>query len=291
MRTAFLIIGACAVALGVAQRDRQPDPGAVKAKNEEINRQLEKLIKEGAGERDKFWAKSSLTLGQLAAKVANATKNPPPSTYGKYKMLAQTSEGRGIYEGEFRFQQRNVFKVNWVHIQADPRNGTLLSNGKTRQSFFDGKLGPSVDASRSFAGATTDPAQLVARFSNEFPRFLFQGATDGKDPWVPLLTAWSKGAGGYKVFIQERNITYQGRKFRNFRIKADRTVAGAKKLGKSSIEIIIDGNFFLPVTVREIREDLDKRQWVIQWAGSYNFNQKFKPDDFKMTGTAMKANP
>lgn len=267
---------------------KQPDPGAVRARNEQMNKELDELIKKGTGDRERYWTKSSLSMTQLASKVAQATKYPR-ATRGMFKLLAQTSEGRGIYEGELSFQRQNVFKVNWIFLKADPVAGIFLSDGKKRQVFFDGKLSPAMAVTKNFSGVTTDPAQLVARFPNEFPRFLFQGATDGKDPWVPLISAWARGAGGYKAVVQERNITYQNRKYKSFRIKLDRTAEAAKKLGKSTLEVVFDGTFFLPVTVRELREDLRGKSWVIQWAGNYSFNQKFKPTDFQMQGTASRA--
>lgn len=287
MRTGLYLLALCLVATGASQSSGSQDPGAARASNEALNKKINELIKQGTGERDKYWTKSSLTLSQLAQKVAAATKSPK-GTLGVYQILAQTSEGRGVYGGEMRFQQPNVFKLNWVHIQPDPLNGIFLANGKIRQSIFDGKLSPVVSASKIFSGVTTDPAQLVARFSNEFTRFLFQGATDGKDAWVPLLTAWSKGAGGYKLFVQERNITFQNRSHRGFRIKLDRTAAAAKTMGKSSLEVVFDGHRFLPITVRELRTDKQGKPWVIQWSGNYKFDQKFQPSDFEMKGAVAK---
>jgi len=287
MRTISFIVASLCVGLVAAQ---QKDPGAVRANNEAINKHLDDLIKKGGVDRDKDWKASTLSLTELTARVARMTSQPK-GVYGFYQMLAQTSEGRGVYTGEMKFQQPNIFKVNWVLIKPDPLNGTYVANGKTRQLFFDGQLRPPTAVSKPFSSATTDPAQLVSRFSNEFPRFLFQGATDGKDAWTPLINAWSKGAGGYKLTLQERSMVFQNRTFRSFRIKLVRNATAAKKLGESTVEIIFDGVRYLPITVREIRRDLNKKPWVVQWSGNYKFNQTFKSDDFLMKSVVSKANP
>lgn len=291
MRSISLIAAALCVPVLFAQAPRQSqDPGAVKAQNEAINKQIDQLMRQGIADREKFWKKSSLTLSELGKRVARMTTETK-GVYGYYRMLAQTSEGRGMYTGEMRFQQPNVFKVNWVLIRPDPLNGVSVANGKTRQMLFDGALRPATAATKPFSNVSTDPKTLVSKFSSEFPRLLFQGATDGKDAWLPLIAGWSKGMGGYKAIIQERSTTYQGKHFKSYRIKLDRNATAAKTLGASSVEIIFDGYRFLPTTVREVRTDTKGKPWMIQWSGQYKFDQKFKSDDFQMKGSVSKASP
>lgn len=288
-KTLLLIVAALLAGQVLAQNPKRPDPGAVKATNEAINKQIKQMMQASEAQMNRYWTKSTLTLPQLAQKVAWATKSMA-GVHGQYQMLAQTSEGRGIYTGEMRFQSPALFKLNWVRLEADPRNGIFVGDGSKRHSLYDGTLMPDQAVTQPFKGTTTDPAQLVARFSNEFSRFLFQGAIEGKDPWVPLLTAWGKGAGGYATKVEQRKITLANKTYLSYRVKCVRNAAAAKKLGKSELEVVFDGTRFLPITVRETRVDLNGKEWRIQWAGKYLFNQKFKKTDFQM-GTASKASP
>lgn len=291
MKRTFVVLSLCAAFVGVAEAqvkppDRGMDAKKARAQNEAISKKLAEEMKKANAQMEKYWRKSSLTIGQLAQKVAAATKNPR-GVWGQYQMLAQTSEGRGVYTGEMKFASPTMFKVNWVRIEADPRNGILVADGFKRQSLFDGTLFPVQAITTPFKGYSTDPNQLVARFSNEFSRFLFQGAVDGKDPWVPLMTAWGKGAGGYqRPVVEERTLTISQRVFKSYRVKMTRSPVAAKKLGKSTLEVVFDGFKFLPVTVRETRVDTKGKEWLIQWAAKYAFNQKFQAQDFKMATPA-----
>jgi hypothetical protein len=282
MKKSFVLVAlASLVVSGYAwQQQKGPDPAAMKAKSAEANKRIAAMLKASQDKANQYWKPAKTTAAALAKQIAMSTKGAK-NLYCYSQLIVQTSDGHGIYKGEIKVGSATRYKVDYVQIRPDPQNGVLLADGATRRSMLSGKVSPPLPLTQPFPDSSSNAATLVERFPNEFSRFMFQGATDGRDAWTPLITGWSQGMGGYAMKLQERKIVFNNRTFHNYRILLERTPAAAKKLGKSTVEVVFDASRYLPVTVRETRVDLKGKEWIIQWAGQYKFDQKFTAADFR----------
>lgn len=261
---------------------KQQNPPDVKKTGADLAKVFSEAVKPKPG--DNLWRPTKLSVAQLAAKVEASVRNIK-NTEVAIKMLAQTSEGRGQFDGIMRIRDNRNYRMDTFVVKPQPVTAIYTSNGKSRFVLYDGQFKPKsgFPAGTRLASATSDPKKLVQLFPIEFGRLMFQGLTDGLDSWGPVLNAWNAGATGYKVKIEERVMTYAGKKILTYRVLADRTPAAAKTQGSSKIELRVDGTNFLPVTVRETRVDLKKKTWIIQWSSIYSFGKKFNADDFRIT--------
>jgi hypothetical protein len=226
------------------------------------------------------WHKSPLSAQQIASKVAAATSGMH-NTSGHNFVLVETPEGHGEYEGTLSVQDQKRFKIDYVAVQRMPQKSVVVANGTKKMVKVGDKWIPPVSIGKPLPVASTSTQGMMQTWDADFSRLIYQGLTDRADPWVPLVSQWSKGADGYKLATEERIIQSNGKKVVDYRLKAVRSPQAAKKLGESSYEIVIDGKRFLPVTIREVRKDPKGQQWKVQWMGGYSFNKSFAQSEFE----------
>lgn len=227
------------------------------------------------------WKPSKMTLATLADRLAKATSELK-NTKAQLHIDVTTPEGRAMFATPsvlLSVMNRTYYRVDFVAIQRVPFSCSMANDGKTRHVRMDKNVKRMPASTPLAAAQNVTGDKLVRLFDVDFPRLMFQGLTEGKDAWKPILTGWSKGVDGYKAIVEERTVVYQGNKFFNYRIRADRSAAAAKKLGTSTFEIIIDGNRFLPVTVRNVRKDENGKSWSAIWAAMYRFNERITAKD------------
>jgi hypothetical protein len=275
-----------AVFAALAQQ-KQPTAQDIKR----TGRDLAKIFSEAAKPRpgENLWRPTKMTAAQLAIKVGVATKSLK-GTAATMKILAQTSLGQATFDGVMRIGDNRHYRIDTFIIKPEPLTGIFLNNGTKRFVFVDGKFVPTggIPSGQRIPSATSDPKKLVSIFPSEFGRIMFQGLTDGIDPWTPLLNAWASGVGGYGMKVEERVMTYQKTTYLTYRLKMSRSAGAAKTLGKSDLEIMVDGARFLPVTLKETRVDLKKKTWIVQWSAIYEFGKKFKTADYTITTKPTK---
>ncbi len=273
--------------LAALGQQKPPTTQDLKQKGADLDRVFSQVSRPQPG--DKLWKPSKLTVDQLAKKVEAAVRSLK-NTEVTVNMLAQTAEGRGQFDGIMRIGDNRHYRIDTFVVKSEPVTAIYVNNGKSRFVLYDGQFVPKngMPAASRHPSATADPKKLVSIFPSEFGRVMFQGLMDGLDSWAPIFNAWKSGAAGYKVKMEERVMAYQGQKYLTYRLRATRGGAAVKKLGKSEIEVSVDGARFLPVTVKEMRVDLKKKPWITHWAGLYKFNKKFSQADYAITSQPGK---
>lgn len=227
------------------------------------------------------WHPTKITLAQLASRIGDSVKSLK-NVKADTITLARTAEGEGEYKGIIAIQDSKNYHVDYIVIDSRPLSATDVSDGRFRMIRLDEKWSPVFAAGKPLGVAHRTGVELAAQWPIDFSRMVFQGLTDGKDAWGPIAAAWSKGANGFQAIVEERQMDYNGRQVTNYRVRAERPAATAKKLGAATTEIVVDGTRYLPVTIRIDRTDEKGNKWMSQWSARWKFNQVLKPEDFKM---------
>lgn len=228
------------------------------------------------------WTASKLSGKELASKIGSAMRSMK-GTYGRTISTIKTPTGTGQVTSEIKVQDNKVYSIQFMVIGVMPETGEVRADGKRRA--FTGPNGAFKDRlpiTVPSPEAKLSSNQIASNWPKRFPRLAFLGLTDAKDPWVPVISDLLSGKSGFKTEVSERVSDFRGRKLRNYRIVAKRSPAAAKTLGPCEIEMVFDGVRFLPVTMRVNTKYPKEGEFKVQWQSGWNFNQKFKPEDFRL---------
>ncbi len=222
------------------------------------------------------WKKTSMTLPELARRVSAATMGLKNTT-AQLHVSCETPEGIAGFASPsivLRVKDGMHYRVDYVVLQNVPFSASLISDGNQRRARFDSQLTTFARNAKLPVATKYRGDQLVGVFDFDFTRLAFQGFTEGVDAWQPVLLGWGRGVNGYKATVEERRLTYQGVKYLNYRVVAERVGTAKTKFGPSTFEVVVDGKLFLPVTIRNVRKDTKGGSWQTLWAAMYKFNQK-----------------
>ncbi len=225
------------------------------------------------------WGPSSARPEHVAASVAKAMRSMAGVT-GEALSVLRTPEASGSVRSIFRVRDSKVYRVDYVVVREQPTSGMIQSDGKKRTIPNREGIGKSAAYDSKSPDARLTARQLVERWPSEFTRLMWRGLTDRTDPWAPLVGGLMRGDGGFKAIFEERVTAFQGQKLKNYRIRAVRSDQAAKTLGPCELEMVFDGRFSLPVTIRVTRKDPKGREWKMQWSAGFNFRQKVGADEF-----------
>ena len=228
------------------------------------------------------WTASKLSGKELASKIGSAMRSLR-ATYGKTISTIKTPTGTGQVTSEIKIQDDKVYSIQYIVVGIMPETGEVRADGKRRA--FTGPNGAFKDRlpiTVPSPEAKLSVSQISSSWPKKFPRLAFLGLTDAKDPWVPVISDLVSGKSGFKTEVSERISDFRGKKLRNYRIVAKRSPAAAKTLGPCEIEMVFDGVRYLPVTMRVNTKFPKEGEFKIQWQSGWNFDQKFKPEDFKI---------
>jgi hypothetical protein len=233
------------------------------------------------------WQKTNTRLPDLAKKVATSVSGMK-DTYGEFTTNVETPEGTGFFEGKLKVQDNRTYFVDFVVIAAKPFSGTLAADGQQRVFRIDENISQPQSVTAPLPISKTDPRVMIQVWPEDFSRLAFQGLTEGRDAWEPVLNGLAKGLGGYKTTLEERKVTTGGKEYVSYRVLANRAADASKKVGASNLEIIIDAKRYLPVTIRAVGKDEKGGNWKVQWSARYRFGQRFEPQEFTL-GTMRSA--
>ena len=250
---------------------------------DEIKRQAEerKVVISIPQAKTSGWGKTSMSMTGLAKRVADATTHLE-GTYGQLTTHVQTPEGTGYFEGDLKVRDSKTYYIDFVVVAERPFSGTLAADGTHRIVRVGDDLSALKPVSEQIPVAKAHPETLVQAWPEDFSRLAFQGLTEGEDAWAQVLKGFESGAAGYKATLEERRIVSKGREFLAYRILARRPADPKRKIGSSEVEIVVDGKWFLPVTIRTVSKDAEGGNWKVQWNAQYRFKQTFVPENFQL---------
>jgi len=237
------------------------------------------LIKQLAPDRSADWQTTTMAVTQLASEVGKAMATVK-DTKGTIYVVVETPLGRGFLNQELKIKDNKHYNINYVVLEDRPKHSMVTANGRQKQEQIDGKWQPAVSLAKPLPDASVPADKLASRWALDFTRTMWLGLTDSRDSWPAVVSQWLTGTGEYEITTQERHINYQGHDMVDYRIEADRKPAARPKLGSSTVQIVIDAQRHLPVTIVSDNTDSAGKNWKMTWTCHYDFQQKFGPKDF-----------
>lgn len=232
------------------------------------------------------WTPTKLTSATLAANMGKAMSTMT-GVECRSVVAAKTPEGVGRSLISFKFATPNAFRVEYIEPGLIPKRSTILADGAKVRAYAKNRWTPYKPIASGF-----DPAQAkvdAQKFLTHFSRAMVANAVDKSDPWAPLFNELQSGKSGFDCRIEERHFVSNGRNYLSYRIVATRRAAQSKSLGPASMEIVVDGKYWLPVTIRTEMQPPGQKPWSYEWTGQWRFKQKFAPSDLALAQSKPSA--
>lgn len=225
------------------------------------------------------WIATNVNPVQLASSIGKSIASLKNTTADLFT-LSDSPEGHGRNRGVLKVADNKRYNIDFIVLSDVPVPAKMVANGKQRIVKLGEEWIPPMSVSKSLPAAQRDPKKLIDAFNVDYQRLAFQGLTEGSDPWVPLVKQLAAGYEGYQLRTEERHLMVSGRNFLSYRFRATRSAEAAKKYGESTIEIVVDGQRYLPVTIRHVYKDLQGNARKSQWSAQYVFNRSLTDKDF-----------
>lgn len=228
------------------------------------------------------WVAVDESPSVLAERISKAFREMK-DTFGESRYTIKTPTENGQVKNAIKVQDYKTYSIQTLQMSAMPNIVELRADGsKKSRTSENGSFASPKPLGSPGADAVLSPKQLVERWPREFPRLAFAGLTEGKEVWKPFFQELFSGRSGFKGEISRRTMEFRGKKVTNYRVVAKRTPEAAKKLGRCEMEMVFDGQRYLPVTIRVNLVERNGGAWNILWQTGWNFGQKFEPKDFAL---------
>jgi len=203
----------------------------------------------------------SASLTDLGKRVDQAiTKLPPAMVNGR--ITFSTGEGELMGKVDIKVKDSSTFRVQYNMPKLKAEAGSLVGDGRrfAEKTESGWKL-------RQKEGGSASPSELQ-RWPLEFTSMMFMPLTDSKVTWQPLFDSWQKK--GAKV--EERPQELNGKKKMLYRV-----ILAEKD---SQMEVILDGERMLPLTVRSDVPRKGGGRDRMMWTGQWAFGGSHQASDF-----------
>lgn len=217
------------------------------------------------------WTASRLSAAEVGRRMAQAIEGMR-GVEGVAETTVETPEGRGQIRTTIAVRDNRNYRIEFPIVALVPDAGVMAANGTTRSLRIGTKTTPPFPIDGKTGDADWNASQIARNWNRDFGRLIFRGLTEGRDALGPLIAEWSRPQSGFRVTTEERSREFRGRTVTNYRIRASRAARAGQ--GASEVEIVIDGERGLPVTIRSIWTDDRGREWRAQWSAGWNFERK-----------------
>lgn len=234
----------------------------------------------------KGWASGKLDAVELAAKMDAAMKGLRNVTITA-TVVGKTPEGKlmpSTFPGEI--QNDRTFRISYLRLsEGVPTTGIVTADGSKLVVLGEGGLSSPRKLGSS---PKRDVEKLVEEWPQSFPSKVFDTLIEGGAYWSTLVGGWQRGTQGFKLSMEERETPSRGRKVKNYRVVAERSVPGPGKRVEM-VELVVDGQIFLPVTIRSHSWDARGREYQFQWSAEWKNNQKLDAAKFRIGKSVARS--
>lgn len=213
---------------------------------------------------------NELTAAQLGQKVDEALSKLT-NTLGYVTLEARTEENQGYNTCEVKIGQKGQYFIEYPRSEMIFERGLLVSDGKAKAVREQDKVTENVS---NLVDKKTDYA---TEWSRQFTEFALLGLSDGRSIYATTMRDLSAGIGGYTTNLEKKQQTVNGRTFVSYRLLATRQTPNP-----TTIEIKIDGQRLLPVTLKVNRKSADGTELYARMAIAWEFNKKQDSSAFQV---------
>jgi hypothetical protein len=258
-----------------------PEPGSAADFAEKKAKALEAITKDlrpaakGSGD----WKPVQQTPAEKIAAAAEAMIASAKGQIGESTSVVSIEGNPGSSIGRFYIQDASKFYIEYPKMTIGPKpyfekqivvgNGKVMATNGLASNGWYGEKG---------VVAFRNEASTVASWETEFPRLMFSALQGGK-PITNLLSDARKQ--GLEISLEEHPIDRNNTKQTQYRILITRNKKDLGLKGVLEYEIVIDGQYRLPVTVRNFVQRPShqpvKSLWTVKWSPP---GQKIQPKQF-----------
>jgi hypothetical protein len=201
------------------------------------------------------------------------------------KMHMDVGEGWGRAIAQAEIQSPREFRIQYVaidqrmptlaYLQADGQRVGELVGGKPHKpgQKNTGKTSTELGWTTAPVGKLTPKkAPITPLRPLEITRLVFAGLADGTPSVSNFINALKNA--GYKIRVDQRSTTIDARVVRNYIITANK--------GGDKVEMVVDGELFLPVTINASAKSVDGKPQALKWSTSWKNGVKFDQKDFEL---------
>ncbi len=217
------------------------------------------------------WQKTESPLAKLGDQMDASLK-----ALTNCKVDAHTSwdldGGKLSGNSTFKIQDARTYYVEYYSPETEASLNRIISDGQSHVQLV-GETWNSLTPPSDLKGGPVD-ASVVKEWPKSFLTAMLAEYKDGKSVWGPLFRAWSKGDDGITAHVEQKEFDINGKKKPGYRVLAERKSDGAH------MEVILDGDRFVPVTIRSVVPKAGGEDDSIQWTATWSFGGHFAPKDF-----------
>lgn len=200
-------------------------------------------------------------------------------------------QGRGDTTLLSKFGNPGFFHVQFTSFYKDhPANLTIISNGVKRvvirNAVEKGQSKLVSETPYSDQVTTLSGEKLVNLWPTSMTKYVLAYYRYGQKVYGPMVKSMLSGYGGYVVTAEKRTVAYQGHIITDYRILAKRKKADQKTLGWSEIEMIFDGQRYLPLTFRTRYLSPKDQAFELDWTSRWG-PQKFAKSVFDIPNSVV----
>lgn len=206
-------------------------------------------------------ASKAASLKEIGQKVDGAIAKLPASMVDG-RITFSTREGELMGRVEIMVQNASTFKVQYNMPKLKAESGAVVGDGRRIAE----KQGTAWKLKSKVGGAASQTD--LQQWPLEFTSMMFAPLTDSKLVWGPLFDSWQKR--GAKV--EERPQELNGKKKMLYRV-----ILAEKD---SQLEVVLDGDRMLPLTVRSDVPRKGGGRDRMMWTGQWAFGGSHQASDF-----------
>ena len=226
------------------------------------------------------WHSSDRTPVQIA-NLADSAVASLKGAAAESSMQVKNAAGIGQTLSHALVQDPSHYSIEYIElVSGEPHTMIAKADGKRRgvliASTFVKQGGWLAKAPVGDKGSISVGNPLVAQWPTQFPRLAFAPLTESQGSFSAYLSALSSKAGGYTVKSEKRVVPFNGRVYTSYRILAQQAATGTR------IEMVFDGNYNLPVTIRASLHPAKGKPSDMLWGTRWKFHQSIPAKTFEM---------
>ncbi|MDI9635122.1 hypothetical protein QPK87_31495 [Kamptonema cortianum] len=177
---------------------------------------------------------------------------------------------------KIKIQDESLFYIEYALLETEGAMNRIVGDGEERGKWENQKLTMLPPLGAVGKAASFDRAR-IERFIDTMPRDGFSYYADGTKPWGAFVRALKDPQNGFEVTEEEREAAPAGKKKKIYRL-----VAKSVKGNKAQIELVVDGDRWVPLTFRANRQAPDGQTTQIYWTAVWKFGGRHQDKDFRI---------
>jgi len=225
---------------------------------------------EAAGTQN--WKPAQISAPELGRRMDQAMA-AFKGVYAEATLLLDVPAGKGDIHSKIEVFDPARFRYEYSLPETNVSPYIVIADG-AHQAELDGRRSRWTQAtplSKPTRLKPGSPDVLVREFPDRFPRYLLDPVVRSTAAWESLLGAWASGKAGYRAVVEEKTMPVQGKQRLFYRVIAQ------KAADDTRVEVLLDAERLVPVTVRVEKRRPNGKMSQVQWQAKWSFSRKLDP--------------